>query len=130
MALPKTDAMNDTVREHLIDLAKAGKTIGYQELANACRLDLDMSLPHHRNDIAGILGDIGAYEYHAGRPVLSAVAVFKNTFEHGKGFYALCEALGIGEAKKLERDLFGVQQLTACFEFWQNAKHFAQYKFS
>lgn len=121
--------MNNTVREFLIDKAKAGKTISYQELANACGLGLDMGLPHHRNEIAGILGDIGAYEHRADRPVLSAVAVFKNTFEHGKGFYALCQELGIGDAKKLERDLFGVQQIKACFEFWQNPQHYAQYKF-
>ena len=120
--------MNNTVREYLIDKAKAGKPISYQELADACGLGLDMGLPHHRNEIAGILGDIGAYECRADRPVLSAVVVFKNTFEQGKGFYALCQELGIGEARKLERDLFGTQQITACFEFWKNPRHYAQYK--
>ncbi|RFP64350.1 hypothetical protein D0N36_14260 [Hymenobacter lapidiphilus] len=120
--------MNNTVREHLIDLAHASKTISYQELANACGLGLDMGLAHHRNAIAVILGDIGTHEYQAGRPVLSAVAVFKNTFEHGKGFYALCEQLGIGNAKKLERDIFGVQQITACHEFWKEPQHYQQFK--
>ncbi|WP_262922854.1 hypothetical protein [Hymenobacter aerilatus] len=43
-------------------------------------------MANHRNKIAGILGDIGAYEHRAGRPVLGDVAVFKNTYEHGKGF--------------------------------------------
>ena len=120
--------MNNTVREYLIDKARAGKPISYQELADACGLGLDMGLPHHRNEIAGNLGDIGAYEHRADRPVLSAVAVFKNTFEQGKGFYALCQELGISEARKLERDLFGTQQITACFEFWKNPQHYSQYK--
>ncbi|OUJ69935.1 hypothetical protein [Hymenobacter crusticola] len=70
-----------------------------------------MSLAHHRNILAGVMGDISAYEYHADRPLLSVVAVLKNTYDHGKGLYALCEQLGIGEAQELARDLYGISRL-------------------
>jgi hypothetical protein len=55
------EKMNDSVREYLIDKARLGKTVAYQDLANACGLGLDMGLAHHRNEIASILGAIGAY---------------------------------------------------------------------
>lgn len=122
--------MNQQIRQFLIDRAhqRAELPISYQDLADACGLSLNMELPHHRKDMGVVLGDISRYEHQEGRPLLSAIVVFKGTYDQGKGFYRLCYTLGIGDAGKLERDLFGMQQLRASFDFWQDAANYATYR--
>lgn len=122
--------MNHTVRRFLIDLAhqRPEKTIGYQQLADTCDLGLDMSLPHHRQEIGVVLGDISAYEHAHGRPLLSAIVVFKETLDQGDGFYRIAETLGLGSFRRLKADLFGMQQLRASFDFWQDAGNYAAFR--
>jgi len=121
--------MNDTVREHLIDLAHAGKTVTYQDLAIACGLKLDLSLELHRARIGEILGDISVYEYNAGRPLLSVVAVLAETKLPSDGFYRLAEQLGFGTVKRLKQDLFGEMEMGRCFEFWRRPGNYSESKF-
>jgi hypothetical protein len=120
--------MNTLVREYLIDVAQANKTTSYQELSNRCRLGLDMSLAHHRAEIGSILGIISDYEYEAGRPMLSVVAVLAETGLPSDGFYRLCEGLGLGTIKRLKEDCFGEQEMAKCFAFWRHARNYQTYR--
>jgi len=124
----KPDPMNTVVRDYLINRAHAGKYIFYQDLATACGLKLDMSLELHRAQIGKILGDIGAYEYEAGRPLLSAVAVLAETKLPSDGFYRLAEQLGLGSVKRLKQDLFGETEMGRCFEFWRRPRNDSDFK--
>ena len=77
-----------------------------------------------------ILDDISAFEDKAGRPLLSAMAIYKDVRknDHGDGFYYMAEKLGKGNARKLKRDLYGFAEAEACRVFWQNEEHYNTHK--
>lgn len=120
--------MNYTVREYLIDLCAKGKTIAYQELANECKLGLDMSSPADRSKIAEMLGTISTYEHQHNRPLLTAVVIAKRTQVQGDGFFKLGDQLGLGNWKILKRDSFDIEQIKKCYEFWGNKENYTKYR--
>lgn len=114
--------MNSRVRDFLIQKAKSNKTATYQEVSDECSLGLFMTEGDHpRAEIGRILGEIGEYEYRNGRPILSSIVITSISNSHGDGFYRLCEHLGLGYAKKLKNDDFGIIQMRECFDYWKNA---------
>lgn len=120
--------MNYRIREYIIDLAANGKTISYQELSNECQLGLDMSSPGDRSKIAGLLGDISTYEHNNNRPLITALVVAKGTTMQGDGFYKLAEQFGFGSWKILKRDLFDIQEIKRCFDFWKNKDNYTNHR--
>lgn len=120
--------MLDSVREHLIDVAQAQKTITYSELVSNCQLGLDLGLAHDRAEIGRILGDISNEEYEQGRPLLSVVAVLAETGLPSDGFYRLAEALGLGTVKRLKQDFFGEREMAKCFDFWRKPNNYNSYR--
>lgn len=125
---PNPHAMHKTVREHLIDIARAKKTTSYSELVAVCRLSLDLSLDRDRAELGRILGDISNEEHAHGRPLISAVAVLSDTGFPSDGFYRLAETLGYGTAKQLERAYFGVKEMNKCSEFWRNPDNYRSFR--
>lgn len=122
--------METKVRNHLIEVSRKKGIVGYQELCNACGLRLNMrENPHDRAEIGRILGEISAYEYEHERPLLSAVVLSKSG-EEGDGFFKLCEELGItGDWRRLKKDdVFVVNEINKCHEFWGDAGNYQKYR--
>lgn len=120
------------VRSFLIEFIRKTGTetpyIHYQELCTSCGLKLDMrNNPHDRLIIGEILGNISAYEYSNGRPLLSSVVVSKS-FEQGDGFYKLCEELCIGKWRQLKKSRADFAMTKECSTFWQNNINYNKYK--
>lgn len=110
--------MNERVRNYLIQAARSRKFVTYSQVNRDCDLRLDFDYQTGRNEIGRILGEIGAYEYRNNRPILSAVVVHEGSNDHGKGFYNLCEELKIGDARRLQRDHYGMAVMRECFDYW------------
>jgi hypothetical protein len=116
--------MNEQVRGYLIQVARspARTPVTYSQVNQNCGLGLDFEFQTDRNEIGRILGEIGTYEFNNGRPILSALVVHQGEpADHGVGFYNLCDSLGVGDARRLRDRLFGYEEMTRCFDYWQNA---------
>lgn len=110
--------MTRGIYERLKEVARAGETITYSEIAPMA--DLDMSSQADRTEIGRILGAISTREHEDGRPLLSAVVVLSNIGYPGKGFFTLAQELGIYDGSD---DLaFFVQELARVHEYWMKAK--------
>lgn len=114
--------MNQNIRKFLIKQCISGKPIHYEEIGN--KLKLDLSNISDRNKLSNILGEISAFEYEKGRPLISSIAIYKQTNDHGLGFYNLCQDLKIGKVKDLQESYYGFTQLEACKTFWQNSDNY------
>ncbi len=106
--------MNNLVREYLIRKAQAKKTVTYSELIRDCRLDLDMSNPADRNEIAHILAEISIYEFQENGVLLSAIVLLQGGNQPGDGFFTLAEELGIFNSS-IDRITFWSQQCDTVF---------------
>jgi len=90
--------VEEFVRGLLIGVAASGKTIPYSELGWLLGIDVRAG-DYPRKILSTILGAVGSYEHDQGRPVITAVVVFKESDDEwgrevvGKGFYALLENL-------------------------------------
>jgi len=114
----ESQPMTRDIYERLKEVARAGRTITYGEIAPMA--ELDMSNPVDRNEIAAILVAISTTEHQEGRPLLSAVVVRSDTRYPGKGFFKLAQDLGIYDRSD---DLaFFVQELARVHEYWMKAK--------
>jgi len=110
--------MTRDIYERLKQVARAGQTITYGEIAPMA--DLDMSRAADRNEIAAILDTISTREHREGRPLLSAVVVRSDTRYPGKGFFTLAQKLGIYDRSD---DLaFFVRELGRVRERWMKAE--------
>ena len=99
---------NNQVRTYLIDVVRSNrKMVYYSTLVQECNLNLDLSSEGDRGKLSKLLGNISTYELSKGRPVLSSAAYYKETNDHGNGFYQICEKLGLGKATKLKAEFFG-----------------------
>lgn len=75
------------------------------------------------------MGEISTYEYKNGRPLISAIAIYKGEREHkhADGSYNLCEYLEIGTAKDLKDNDFGFDELERAKEFWKDESNYDLY---
>jgi hypothetical protein len=64
------------------------KTISYIELAEV------LSMFSGGSELANVLGEIAKEDFEAGHPVITALAVRKDTGRPGKGFYTYLNSLG------------------------------------
>ena len=122
--------MNENVRQKLIELARKERTIGYQELSDACRLNLDMrESEFDRAEIGRILGEISRFEHKHKRPLISSLVIGKGDHYQGDGFFKLAEELGFGNWKKLQSDVtFEMGQINSSFAFWKEDSNFNRFK--
>lgn len=117
------NAIEEKVRNILIQRAIKGRIIEYSELCNVAALPFDMHNPHDRMLIGDLLETISVKEFEAGRPLLSSIVLTANG-EEGDGFYKMAEKLGYGEWLKLKKGLtFAADMIKRTFDYWkQNAQ--------
>lgn len=122
--------MNEKVRTHLVEIARNGKTITYQELSDKCKLGLIMRESEYaKAEISRILGQISVFEHNNGRPVISSLVISNGDNYQGDGFYKLSEELGFGNWKKLKADIsFEIGQMNASFDLWKDNVNYSKYK--
>ena len=82
----------ERIAARLRAVARAGRTVTYNDLAAVVGLDMDD--PAAAREVAGILRAISTVEHGAGRPLLSVVVVGVKTGRPGKGFFKLAQRLG------------------------------------
>ena len=122
--------MNTIVRKYLIEAAREkGKFVFYSDLVSDCGLKINLRNSNGQKKLNQILDDVSAFEDSAGRPLLSAMAIYKDIRknDHGDGFYYMAEKLGKGNARKLKRDLYGFAEAEACRQFWQKEENYNLY---
>lgn len=119
--------MRPDVRTYLIEVARKGQMCTYSDVNDACQLGLLWEGDADSGEIGRILGEISVYEFEHNRPLLSAVVVGKNNPEQGKGFYTLCEELGLGSVGKLKKNFFGILEMKKCHDFWGEDANYARY---
>ena len=109
------------LRNKLIEVAKKGGTIAYWEIADMCHLNLND--PKDREiELPKLLGNISKEEVRNGRPMLSVVAIHKNTPKMpGDGFFELAKELG--KLKRGEsRDVFFANEYKEVCRYWKERK--------
>jgi hypothetical protein len=80
-------------------------------------LGIDTENPHFGAQVGKVLGEISEDELAAGRPMLSAIVVSKDSMMPGKGFFNLGEELR--QTRPGEDDLtFAVRQIKRVHEYW------------
>lgn len=71
----------------LVGAARAGEFVHYAELAKV--LGIDIETAHFGVHVGKVLGQISEDEIAAGRPMLSAIVVSRDTMLPGHGFFRL-----------------------------------------
>jgi hypothetical protein len=102
----KWDDVREEIRNILIDLARQRQTITYSELA---ALVQSARLHYHSHIFFQLLIDVGRIEADAGRPILPALVVTKQTGMPGGGYFTLSENVDSGDLRaEWENDLHEV----------------------
>ena len=103
------------IYDELRRVAKDGSITRYSDIAPLAHLDMDS--PEDRNCIADILDDISRSEHDAGRPLLSAVVIRKDTNIPGQGFFNLAKSLRLPGAD--DDVLFWVKEVQRVHDHWR-----------
>ncbi|MCU0373594.1 MAG: hypothetical protein MUE56_10180 [Ignavibacteria bacterium] len=122
--------INHKVRKYLIDAARdKTRFVYYSEIVSDCGLRLNLRSTTGQKKLNSVLDEVSEFENSAGRPLLSALAIYKDIRrnDHGDGFYYNAEKLGKGNARKLKRELFGFTEAESCRRFWQNDENYTQF---
>lgn len=122
--------MNSQVRTYLLEVAKRRNgSVTYSEIVRDCKLGFDLTTDYGKGQLGNVLGEVSSFEHEHQRPLLSALVIYKDQRNgtHGKGFYQLAEQLGLGDAKRLETEQFGVLEMTKCYEYWQNSENYERF---
>ncbi len=90
--LTKRD-LNVPIYEELKRVARHQETTTYSAIAPLASLDMDN--PAHRDQMRQLLGKISTYEHQHGRPLLTAIVVYKQENHPGPGFFDLARHLGL-----------------------------------
>jgi len=109
------DHARTTIRDMVIAVAKAKRTVNYAELFDL--IDADIRNPEHRDRLFRTLDDVDREE-----PVLvTAVVVAQETGLPGHGFFALARELGrLGEGSEVA---FHQQELRRVWEHYSRWPH-------
>ena len=123
--------MNYRLRKYLIEVARQkDKFAFYSDIVEDCELRVNLRSEHGRKQLTALLGEVSEFENERGRPLISAMAIYKDSRhnDHGDGFYMVAEKLGKGTFKKLKYDLYGFAEAAACRRFWQDEGNYEKYK--
>jgi hypothetical protein len=101
---------------HLIEVARAGKTIGRDEVAGL--VGLNISSTSDRQELVRILDNIAYQENAAGRPLLSAIVVLPEIGYPGKAFFLVARELGLNNYG--DDRSFYYYELKRVHEYWKN----------
>lgn len=119
--------MNHKVREYLINAARMkDRFVFYSDVVKDCNLGFDLSNEYGQHQLSITLGEVSEFEYQHKRPLVSALAIYKNEKinDHGDGFYKLAQSLGKGKIKQLRDDLYAFEEANRSRMFWQNEENY------
>ncbi len=102
------------IRQLLVNVARAKQVITYSELTSMLQTAY---LHYHSNILARLLVDIGAEEVQAGRGVLPALVVTKQTGLPGHGFFKLAAERGYDISDREEFWRVAVKQV---HDYWSD----------
>jgi hypothetical protein len=103
------------VYDRLVRAARAREFVHYGELAKMLGIDVDN--PYFGALVGKVLGRISEDEIAAGRPMLSAIVVSRDTMLPGHGFFNLGEQLR--QTRRGEDEMaFAVRQIRRVHDFW------------
>lgn len=123
--------MHYRLRTNLIETARQKEKFAfYGDLVIDCGLRLNIRTEYGRKQLTTLLSEVSEYEDANGRPLLSAMAIYKDTRrnDHGDGFYMVAEKLKKGTFKNLKYGMFGFTEAEACRKFWQNEENYGRFK--
>jgi hypothetical protein len=123
--------MHYKLRKYLIETARQkDKFAYYSEIVVDCDLRINLRSEHGRKQLTTLLGDVSEYENNHGRPLISAMAIYKDSRrnDHGDGFYMVAEKLKKGSFKTLKYGLFGFTEAEACRRFWQAEENYLKFR--
>ena len=106
----------ETIRQHLIEIARQGSMKTYTEVGNW--VGLNMSWEPARIQIAQLLDSINEEEIYQGHPMLSALVIYKDKGRPGPGFFQC--AHGLGKLVGNDEDGFWAKEVQAVHEWWSN----------
>lgn len=109
--------MDSQIRNYLIERAKLKAPVAYGVIMQ--QLELDNSIPEHRNQLSYELAEISKHEHSEGRPMLSAMVMYEGLKSFGNGIYNLAEELGFGDASELEAQGFAYEMQRQCIDYWR-----------
>jgi hypothetical protein len=109
---------HQAVHDRLVQAARAGGFVHYGELAKM--LGIDMDNPHFGAQVGKILGRISEDEIAAGRPMISAIVVSRDTMLPGSGFFKLGQELHLTEPGEDEIG-FAIRQIKRVHQYWSAA---------
>jgi hypothetical protein len=119
--------MNNRVRKYLIEKSISYEPVYYENVVKDCDLQLNLDSENDRKKLSAILGEVSAYEYANHRPLLSAVAIYKNKLDHGYGFYEVAHKLLKKNKQELIDEAFGFVELKNCREYWSDPENLKDY---
>jgi len=106
---------HQAVYERLVQAARAREFVHYGPLAKL--LGIDMDNPHFAAQVGRVLGEISEDEVAAGRPMISAIVVSRDTMLPGHGFFKLGQELDRVEPGEDEM-AFAIRQIRRVHEYW------------
>jgi hypothetical protein len=101
--------------DHLIDAARAGKTLTYKDIASI--LEMDVNDREDRDQIDHILLDIACQENAEGRPLLSMLVVQPEIGYPWKSIFLLAREIGANNCCD-ERSFFSYE-LKRVHQYWR-----------
>ena len=107
-------ALREEMREVMVDTARRGQLITYSEL---CALLKTAYLHYHSPQIVKLLDEIGMSEREAGRPILPAVVVGKQSGIPGAGYFRIAGDVHDCEGSVDPKVNWEVD-LQAVFDYW------------
>lgn len=111
------DTLTLNIRDRLLAVAGAKVTIGYKELTDWLGIDPQLR-PWRAELLYHALDTINRNEHNAGRPLLSAVVIVRESGMPGDGFFRLAKDLTqFNPATSSERD-FWEQELRRLYDYW------------
>ena len=117
------------LRTALIERARKseGEPIFYSRLVEVAGVRLILDLEEDRLRLIKLLTEIFLYEHNGQRPLLTILAIYKQTGDHGGEFYKLVTQYGY------ERDLRTnvaamLKRFKAVIEFWCDDQKYELYK--
>ncbi len=109
--------MNEAVYERLKEAARKNELVFYGEIAHIASINLNLDAG--RGALGRLLGEISHHEHESGRPLLSVVAVNKDTQFPSQGFFDLAREVGkyVGHSPTGTLTFYATE-LQAAFDYW------------
>jgi len=109
--------MNQVIHDALVKLARKGETDCYENIGRLVGLSMS---DEGRYKLATYLEEISRYEFEHGRPLLSAVVVWKDAPLPGAGFFTLARQLGLLHEE--DDVVFYSKELVRVHDYWRGRK--------